>query len=54
MGNPINPNLLEKKRKFLLKTTVQLPQDYTRRFGTQHGRRYIVRETNMADVKMKR
>ena len=34
MGNPINPHLLEKKRKFLLKTTVQLPQDYTRRFGT--------------------
>lgn len=54
MGNPINPNLLEKKESFYLRQRFNSHGTILAGLGHQHGRRYIVRETNMADVKMKR
>ena len=54
MGNPIYPNLLEKKESFYLRQRFNSHRTILAGLGHQHGRRYIVRETNMADVKMKR
>lgn len=54
MGNPINPNLPETKESFYLRQQFNSHRTILAGLGHQHGRRYIVRETNMADVKMKR
>lgn len=54
MGNPIYPNLLEKKESFYVRQRFNSNRTILAGLGHQHGRRYIVRETNMADVKMNR
>ena len=51
MGNPINPHLLEKKESFYLRQRFNSHRTILAGLGHHYGRRYIVRETNMAVVK---